>query len=416
VRTLLSRFVLIEPYALLNEAAHLAAVGVPDALDRLVIDRRCPVITPYHQAANRLRELARGAAAHGTCGMGVGEAASDLADDPSAGLFAGDLADRARVRTGLRRVRERKMAQLCGAIDAVRTIPAARREIDTLTDTSWIDAALDVYAHVAQRVTIASEARVSHVLHGDGTGTVVFEGAQGVLLDEWRGFHPYTTWSTTTFANADTVLDEAGFPGPRTRVGVVRSYATRHGPGPFPTERSELRPHLPEPHNGDAGRQGRFRVGAFDAVTTRYAIAAAGGVDVLAMTHADRIDHLPPYACTAYASGEGTDDGDDADDLFVREGKRRTDIRVGTPRDLIRQERLTAAMLRCQVLYEPVPADRDGFVEWIGRVAGCPAGIVSEGPTAFDKSVRATSRLARPRAVRVGAAVRRKPLPVAPSP
>src|SRR3954449_8277814 len=63
VRTLLSRFVLIEPYALRNEAAHLAKVGAADALSRLWVDRRCPVIAPPHQAANRLRELARGAGA-----------------------------------------------------------------------------------------------------------------------------------------------------------------------------------------------------------------------------------------------------------------------------------------------------------------------------------------------------------------
>ena len=106
-------------------------------------------------------------------------------------------------------------------------------------------------------------AAVGGLLHGPGT--TVFEGAQGVLLDEWFGFHPHTTWSTTTFANADAVLDEAGFDGHRTRVGVLRTYFTRHGPGPLVTEDATLRPAAPEPHNADAGWQGRFRVGAFDA-------------------------------------------------------------------------------------------------------------------------------------------------------
>ena len=64
----------------------------------------------------------------------------------------------------------------------------------------------------------------------------MFEGAQGVLLDEWHGFHPYTTWSTTTFANAETLLAEAGMAGAAQRLGVLRTTTTRHGPGPLVTE------------------------------------------------------------------------------------------------------------------------------------------------------------------------------------
>ena len=68
---------------------------------------------------------------------------------------------------------------------------------------------------------------------------LIFEGAQGVLLDEHFGFHPHTTWSTTTFANAQTLLSESGFEGRQTRLGVLRTYFTRHGPGPFVTEDSQ---------------------------------------------------------------------------------------------------------------------------------------------------------------------------------
>ena len=76
VRTHLSRFVLVDPLALAAEAAHLARIGVPDALDRLTVDRDALLVTPYHQAANRARELARGEDRHGSCGMGIGETAS----------------------------------------------------------------------------------------------------------------------------------------------------------------------------------------------------------------------------------------------------------------------------------------------------------------------------------------------------
>src|SRR5262249_29944754 len=81
--TLLSHFMLIEPYAMVNEAAHLDALGVHDALPRTIIDERCLVITPLHQRANRLRERARGDFAHGTCGIGFGECVSDSLRSPN---------------------------------------------------------------------------------------------------------------------------------------------------------------------------------------------------------------------------------------------------------------------------------------------------------------------------------------------
>lgn len=109
---------------------------------------------------------------------------------------------------------------------------------------------------------------------------MVFEGAQGVLLDEHQGFHPYTTWSTTTFANAETLFAEAGAAHAALRLGGSACCArTRHGPGPLPTEDHAFTPALPEPHNGTGRWQGAFRLGHFDAIAHRYALAACGGAD-----------------------------------------------------------------------------------------------------------------------------------------
>jgi adenylosuccinate synthase len=90
VRTHLSRFVLIDPLALAAEAAHLASIGVPDALDRLTVDRDALLTTPYRQAANRARERARGNRRHGSCGMGIGETASYALAHPTDAPRAGD--------------------------------------------------------------------------------------------------------------------------------------------------------------------------------------------------------------------------------------------------------------------------------------------------------------------------------------
>ena len=137
--------------------------------------------------------------------------------------------------------------------------------------------AADAFGAFAARVQIVDGSHLADLLRA---GPVVFEGAQGVLLDEWRGFHPYTTWSTTTFANAEQLLAEAGQQA--IRLGVTRCYAPRHGPGPLVTEDPIL--DLPEPHNGRGAWQGPFRTGHLDAVALRYAIEVAGGVDALAVT------------------------------------------------------------------------------------------------------------------------------------
>jgi adenylosuccinate synthase len=363
VRTLLSRFMLIEPYALFNEARHLDKVGVPDALDRLTIDARCTVITPCHQAANRLRELARGDGAHGTCGVGVGETMQDLLAAPAMAVRAGDMADRVLVRQRLIELCRRKSDELSDTIERLAKVPAAQENIRTLRSPAWIDTAVEVYAQLARRARVAGPDAV-HRLLGEA-GTVVFEGAQGVLLDEWYGFHPHTTWSTTTFGNAETLLSEAGHTGTTTRVGVLRSYFTRHGAGPFVTADDSVRAALPEAHNRDVGWQGRFRVGPFDAVAARYAIDVAGRPDWLAITHLDRAAAVPPKIAVAYDGAE-----------LVHKHER----------DLIRQEQITRAITACKPIYRELSDNSaDCFVQAIEDDLQCPARLLSFGPSADSK-------------------------------
>ena len=195
------------------------------------------------------------------------------------------------------------------------------------------------------------------------TGPVVFEGAQGVLLDEWRGFHPYTTWSTTTFANAETLLAEAGETA--FRLGVVRCYLTRHGPGPFVTEDPTL--ELPEPHNRHGAWQGAFRVGHQDAVALRYAVEVTGGVDAVALTHLDTAARHPLRLCRSYQV----------------DGHRLTRITPGPPRDLRWQERLTGMLLRARPEeYSDPNGDWPGVIE---EATGAPVVLRSYGLTAGDK-------------------------------
>jgi adenylosuccinate synthase len=352
VRTFLSRFMLVDPLAITAEAAHLAALGVPDPFGLLTVDRDALLTTPYHQAANRARETARGGGWHGSCGMGIGETASyALRYGPDAPR-AGDCA--------APRVLERKLALLRDRLIA----EAGIGDQAALPSPELVS---DAYRAFAGRVMLAAEDHLERLLRA---GPVVFEGAQGVLLDEWRGFHPYTTWSTTTFGNAEALLADAGQAGNALRLGVTRCYLTRHGPGPFVTEDEALA--LPEPHNGEGRWQGPFRTGHLDAVALRYATQVCGGVDAVALTHLDIARQRPRELklCRRYLAG----------------GQRMARIVPGPDRDLAYQEGLTRTLLSARPVYHE--HERIGPDDWpdaVAEIVGAPAAVRSYGPTAAAK-------------------------------
>ncbi len=346
VRTHLSRHVLVDPLALIAEADHLTALGVPGALDRLTVDRRALLATPYHLAANRAREVARGAARHGSCGMGIGETMAYALGRGDDAPRVGDCADPRALRRKLSLLRDRLSDEL-GDLDA-----------------PTVEACAEAFRAFAAGVRLVDDAYLPRLLH---EGRVVFEGAQGVLLDEWHGFHPFTTWSTTTFANAEALLADAGLAGGARRLGVLRTYATRHGPGPFVTEDPALTASLPDRHNAPGPWQGAFRVGHFDEVATRYALEVCGGADAMVLTHLDVARARADLRiCRAYEIGD----------------RRVERLPVGPPGDLDRQERLTRRLLTARPVYGRVAS---GWIETIGEELDTPVVLCSYGPTAADK-------------------------------
>ncbi|MFC5187935.1 adenylosuccinate synthetase [Actinomadura harenae] len=346
VRTHLSRFVLVDPLALAAEHEHLLALGVRDAFARLTVDEDAPLTTPYHRAANRARETARGTARHGSCGMGVGETAAYALAHPALAPRAGDCLAPARLRKRLAALRDWYH--------------------DTFPEAAWpvpdVDACVAAFRWFARSVRIVDAGYLPRVLRAE---RAVFEGAQGVLLDEWHGFHPYTTWSTTTFANAETLLAETGETG--FRLGVLRAYATRHGPGPFVSEDPALTAGLPDPHNGAGPWQGAFRVGHLDTVALDYAVRAAGGVDGLALTHLDVAETRSDLRlCRAYTM----------DDHTVRT------LPFDAAHDLERQGALTERLLTARPVLEPL-GDPVAAVE---DALGARVVLRSHGPTSDDKT------------------------------
>ncbi len=379
--TLLSRFMLVNPLNMLKEERHLSALGISDALRRTRIDRRALVITPFQRAINRLREIARAADRHGSCGEGIGECVADSLAYGHAALCAGDLRDRATLVKKLRLLREIKRQDLAELDRQLPYTELVRRERAVFASLDYIADCADVYRSFADRVAIVDETDIRALLAQPGV--VLFEGAQGVLLDENYGFAPYTTWSTTTFANAETLTREHDYAGEVVRLGVLRAYATRHGAGPFPTEDRALTAVLPDQHNGWNDWQRTFRVGYFDLVATRYALDVLGGLDYLALTHLDRLETIPEWkVCIAYAS--------QAEYAAGRAGK----IKVCRPANLDHQERLTQRLWSCLPEYlalAPVSgdryshADRAVYLSLLEEQLAVPIGISSSGPTAADK-------------------------------
>ena len=363
--THLSRFMLLDPLAMVEEEKHLRMLGVIDAFQRTTIDAQAVVITPFQRAINRLKELARGDQRHGSCGMGIGETVADQLEHGERVVLAGDLAKPDVLRSKLSFLRSINLAKVPIALPDNEQVA---QEMDVFVDAGWVDWLVDRYGDLARQMQIVPGDFLNSLLRKPGS--VVFESAQGVLLDEWLGFHPYTTWSTTTLQNADRLLSDAGYRGRVARIGLTRGYATRHGPGPFVSEDAALTSALPDPSNGFGAWQRGFRVGWLDLVLLRYALEVVGRLDYLAVTCLDRLAELEELKiCCAYQSDSG---------------RIKRLVPSSIPQALDYQEKLTRTLARCRPLFEQV-SDVESMLSRVASELGVPVGLISEGPTAAEK-------------------------------
>lgn len=367
VPTFLSRFMLVDPLALLNEGNHLEELGIKNPYQMVYVDEDAPVVTPFHRAANRLREMGRGEGRHGSTGMGIGETVIDVIAFPDTYLRMGDLKDEKVLLKKLKEIKQRKLDSLSQELSLLRNEEFALKEILTLTHPSTFELCLWAFPYVANKVRVVDQSLLGEVL--EGNGHVIFEASQGVLLDELHGFSPYTTWSNTTLGNARTLLKELGFSGKTTSLGILRSYSSRHGPGPFVPEDESLKDALPELHNEFGRWQGAFRVGPFDAVASRYAKNVVRFLDGLVITHMDKLDVLSGHPiCTAYVSPYGG---------------RMTDLPVYPFGDL------NLFLYKPEFEFSPngSSSTSEEFIERIEESLNLPVVITSSGVTANEKQI-----------------------------
>ncbi|MEP7304515.1 MAG: adenylosuccinate synthase [Acidobacteriota bacterium] len=349
--------VVVDPQALLAEVDELVASGV-DVSDRIVVSDKAHLILPYHRDLDLLSEARRGERKIGTTSRGIGPAYEDKM--ARRGIRAGDLADPQSLERGIR-----------------ENVNARNRLVG--------DTAMDWHAVLEQTLGYGERIRpwvrdvslmLSEAMHQGRA--ILFEGAQGTLLDIDHGTYPYVTSSNASIGGVFTGLGV----GPRTIgavLGVAKAYTTRVGEGPLPTELTgETGNRLRESGQEYGAVTGRpRRCGWYDAVAMRYSVRI-NGLDALALTKLDVLDGLDTVEiCTSYRCGDQT----------------LTDL----PSDIWR-------LAQCEPVYESMPgwseptkgarrladlpAAARRYVARLEEVSGVPAAIISTGSDRTDTILR----------------------------
>ena len=293
VQCMIGNGVVLSPEALLKEMAELHQQGVPVS-ERLLLSDACPLILPYHVALDQAREAQRGENKIGTTGRGIGPAYEDKV--ARRGLRLGDLRNPKFFESKLKEVLEYHNFAL-----------QHYYKVDPVNFNQVLDDALSAAEQMLPMTTDVTEAL--HQARADGK-SIMFEGAQGSLLDIDHGTFPFVTSSNTTAGGAAT---GTGF-GPMYLdyvLGITKAYTTRVGSGPFPTELScEVGAHLAKQGNEFGATTGRARrCGWFDAVAVRRAVQL-NSVTGICLTKLDVLDGLDSVKiCVAYQDAEGNSVG-----------------------------------------------------------------------------------------------------------
>jgi adenylosuccinate synthase len=345
--------VVLSPEALLQEIDELERAGVA-VRDRLRISGTCPLILPYHVALDRAREARRGDAKIGTTGRGIGPAYEDKVGRRA--VRVRDLFAPEQLRTKVREVLDFHNFALVNYYGA----PAVDAE-------QVVDDALRLAPRVAPMVADVPAELAAAARRGE---RLLFEGAQGALLDVDHGTYPYVT-SSNCIAGAAAAGAGVGPQQLDYVLGIAKAYTTRVGSGPFPTELfDEVGQHLATKGNEFGSVTGRpRRCGWFDAVAMRRSIQL-NGVSGLCVTKLDVLDGLPSVRiCTGYR-------------------------RAGQPVDLLPFGADDVAA--CEPLYEELPGwsgstfgarswsalpvEAQRYLQRLAELAGAPIDMVSTGP------------------------------------
>ena len=349
--------VVVDPQALFAEIDELAAAGI-EIGDRLLISDKAHVILPYHKDLDLLSEARRGERAIGTTKRGIGPAYEDKV--ARRGIRVGDLANPSSLAEAVRH-----------NVDARnKLIPESTMDADQV-----LQELARAWARMGPWVTDVS---LFLARARQAERSIMFEGAQGTLLDIDHGTYPYVTSSNATIGGVCTGLGI----GPRAIdkvLGVAKAYTTRVGEGPLPTELTgEIGNRLRETGQEFGAVTGRpRRCGWYDAVAVRYAVRV-NGLDGLALTKLDVLDGLKEIqVCTAYRCRGATltELPGDLAQLAACEAVYETLPGWTSPTSKVRR-------------FEDLPREARAYIARLEEVTGVPAAIVSTGSAREDTIIR----------------------------
>jgi adenylosuccinate synthase len=281
---LIGNGVVLSPAALMEEIAELEGNGV-EVRSRVKISPATPLIMPYHIAVDKAREVASGAKAIGTTGRGIGPAYEDKVA-------------RRSIRVADLMYPHELPAQLKVAVDYHNFILTQWLKAEPVDYQKVLDDALAWGEYI--RPMVDDVATILHDVRAEG-GNILYEGAQGALLDIDHGTYPYVTSSNTTVGGA-LAGTGVGAGDIDYVLGICKAYATRVGGGPFPTElNDEMGERLRKVGNEFGASTGRpRRCGWIDLVALKRAVQI-NGINGLAITKLDVLDGLPTIkVCVAY--------------------------------------------------------------------------------------------------------------------
>ena len=351
--------VVVSPEALFKEIDKLEAVGV-NVSERLRISEACPLIMPYHQALDIARETARGTNKIGTTGRGIGPAYEDKV--ARRGLRVQDL------------MRPKRFAeQLAELLDYHNFMLTQYYRAAPVDFQQTLEASLAMAARL--EALVADVPRALYDAHREGAN-LLFEGAQGTLLDIDHGTYPFVT-SSNCVAGAAAAGAGVGPSMLHYVLGITKAYTTRVGSGPFPTElydaESKLDPvgkHLATKGNEFGATTGRARrCGWFDAAALKRSIQI-NGVSGLCVTKLDVLDGVEEVKlCTGYQI-----DGKLSDILPV--GAEETARCVPVYETLPGWKESTVGVKE----FDALPATARAYLKRIEEVCAVPVDMISTGP------------------------------------
>ncbi|HCS26328.1 MAG TPA: adenylosuccinate synthase [Spongiibacteraceae bacterium] len=360
VTCLIGNGVVLAPDALLKEIGELEEKNVP-VRERLRLSPACPLILPYHKALDLAREAAKGEAKIGTTGRGIGPAYEDKV--ARRGLRLGDLIHPDRFANKLREV-----------MDYHNFVLTQYFKADAVDYQKTLDESLEMAEQLLPMVADVTKMLHDYRLRGE---KILFEGAQGSLLDIDHGTYPFVTSSNTTAGGTAT---GSGF-GPLYLdyvLGITKAYTTRVGSGPFPTELfDDVGKHLAAKGHEFGATTGRARrCGWFDAVALRQSVLI-NSISGICLTKLDVLDGLESVlVCTGYKNAEGE---------FISAPIDCDDYSTLQP---VYEELpgWSESTLGAKTL-EQLPTNARDYITRIQELVGVPIDIISTGPDRVETIV-----------------------------